>query len=246
MCHVEVLEAPREHVGLGTGTQVTLATVAGLQAFAGGEPLPPEDLARIAGRAARSAVGTYGFKYGGLLMEAGKRRAEALSPLERRLTLPVDWRFVLVVPRAERGLSGEEERRAFEALPPVSHATTTALRALLVDALFPAAECGDFVRFSDALFRYGVASGQCFAARQGGPFANPRVADLVERVRTLGVRGVGQSSWGPTVFALVDNPAAADTLVARLRAHATLCDLIVSRVNNTGARVMRQAAEAQS
>ncbi len=128
-CRIEVLEAPPEHVGLGTGTQLGLSVVAGLHAFArqgAVEPLAPAALAALAGRAARSAIGTYGFVHGGLLVDAGKDSEQSLAPLERRVELPNAWRFVLICPRGERGLSGEAERRAFSDLPPVPRSTTDA------------------------------------------------------------------------------------------------------------------------
>src|SRR5262249_9044132 len=50
-CQIDVTSAPAEHAGLGTGTQLTLAVVAGLHAFAGGEPLTADVLAAWSGRA---------------------------------------------------------------------------------------------------------------------------------------------------------------------------------------------------
>ena len=50
--------------------------------------------------------------------------------------------------------------------------------------------------------------GDYFAPAQGGRYASPAVAAVVARLRARGVRGVGQSSWGPTVFAVVRRPEA--------------------------------------
>lgn len=237
-CTVEILDAPPEHVGLGTGTQLTLAVVAGLDRFRSVEPLDIAELAHLAGRAARSAVGTYGFALGGLLIEPGKLDCEPVAPLEHRIELPDAWRFVLVMPARERGLSGDAERAAFGDLPAVSAETTAALVAELAEELIPAATEGQFDRFSESLYRYGHAAGMCFAARQGGPFASPRVAQLIETIRSLGVRGVGQSSWGPTVFAVLPSEAAADDLVARLRPHLGDEDqALVTAVCRSGARI---------
>jgi beta-RFAP synthase len=216
-CRIEVLEAPPQHVGLGSGTQLALAVVAALNALAGHYTLDAATLAMLSGRAERSAIGTYGFLHGGLLMESGKLPHEAISPLERRVELPTQWQFVLVTPRHERGISGDAERQAFEQLPPVPPDTTAALRTELTERLFPAAQRGDFAAFSESLYRYGHAAGLCFAAAQSGAFATPRVAQLVETIRSLGVRGVGQSSWGPTVFAAVENAAAGESFVGKLR-----------------------------
>jgi beta-RFAP synthase len=241
-CRFEIVEAPAEHVGLGTGTQLALSVVAGLAAIETGETALEafdwNELSAAAGRAARSSVGTYGFALGGLIMEQGKLAGETLGPLEYRVDLPPDWRFVLVVPRRMRGLSGDEERRAFDELPPVPKEVTAALRRELVNELFPAAACGEFERFSQSLYRYGRQAGMLFAAQQGGPFASPEVARLVCAIRELGVRGVGQSSWGPTVFALAASPQAAEELSQRIRPFADPDhSIMTASPNNAGARI---------
>src|SRR5262249_56077258 len=60
-------------------------------------------------------------------------------------------------------------------------------------------------------------AGEPFAAAQGGPYASSEIADLIAEVRRAGVRGVGQSSWGPTVFAVVGDGDSALSLVLRFR-----------------------------
>jgi beta-ribofuranosylaminobenzene 5'-phosphate synthase len=244
-CHVEVIEAPPQHVGLGSGTQLAMAVAAGLATWRSGDWQASPDnlleLVAVAGRAARSGVGTYGFVLGGLIMESGKLASETLAPLEQRVDLAAEWRFVLVLPRHTPGLSGDEERQAFDQLPPVPPETTDRLRRELNDNLFPAARAKDFARFGESLYRYGHAAGECFAARQGGPFASPRLAALVETIRTLGIPGVGQSSWGPTIFAAVDSPSAAEDLIEKLRPHLNPQDTtIIARPNNTGAKIERR------
>ena len=234
-CQIEILNSPPEHAGLGTGTQLELAVTAGLNAFRGGDPLSAAQLAQLSGRGARSAIGTHGFLLGGLLMESGKLPGEVISPLEKRLVLPDVWRFVLIVlPGA--GLAGEAERRAFSSLPSVPPEVTDQLRAEVARQMLPAALDGQFDRFGESLYRFNRQAGKCFAASQGGPYATTQIADLIERLRGEGVRGVGQTSWGPSVFALVEQEAAAHELVRRLS-----CDLppqttcFVTRPANSGA-----------
>ncbi len=242
-CTIEVLHAAPEHVGLGTGTQLALAVAAGLQAFSGGTPLPPEQLAELAGRGERSAIGTHGFAHGGLIVEGGKLPGEAVSPLEERIELPAAWRFVLIWPAGERGLSGEVERTAFRELPPVDEQTTARLRQEVASELLPAAREGSFGRFSESLYRFGHQAGMCFAARQGGPFASSKVERLVQAIRELGVCGVGQSSWGPAIFAVLENEVTAADFVARI--HAQLdpgATLLVTEPNSRGARVTSGSA----
>ena len=221
---LEIQAAPPEHRGLGVGTQLSLAITAGLLQLAE-RPLPtPAELARLAERGARSAVGAYGFVSGGLIVESGKLAGEAFSPLVAQLPLPGAWRFVLLMtpaePHSTAGLSGERETAAFTNLPPVPTEVTAALCRETLLNLIPAAHAADFQRFSAALYRYGQLAGDCFASCQGGLFASRRLADLASTVRRLGVSGVGQSSWGPTLFALVESQAAATRLIVQLSAEA--------------------------
>ncbi len=215
-CHIEIIQAAPEHAGLGTGTQLELAVTAGLHAFVGGAPLPAEQLAALSGRGQRSAIGTHGFLRGGLLIESGKLPGETLSPLEAQVLLPADWRFVLVLRQCHSGLAGEAEQQAFHTLPPVSQATTQQLRSLATDTLLAAAQSADYPAFAESLYRFGHLAGMCFAPIQGGPFANPRIAQLADHIRRLGIPGVGQSSWGPTLFAVLPDPLAAQRLVEQL------------------------------
>jgi len=98
----------------------------------------------------------------------------------------------------------------------------------------------EFERFGDSVYRYGHQAGMCFAARQGGPFASPRIGALVSTIRGLGVRGVGQSSWGPTVFALLPNEAEAEYFSDHIGEHLGNPHTIeIVQPNNTGALIAR-------
>jgi len=200
---IKVVNAPLTHVGLGTGTQLALAVARGISALCGYADPSLKELVRLTNRAQRSAVGSYGFQQGGLIAEAGKLPGESLAPLIARVAIPQQWRMLLITPHDRQGLSGAAEVDAFASLLPVPAETTDRLSRLAFLEMVPAAMESDFEQFSDSVCRYGKLAGECFTSIQGGAFANPQVAGLVETVRKLGVRGVGQSSWGPTVFAFL-------------------------------------------
>ena len=238
-CRIEVTRAPPLHVGLGTGTQLAMAVAAGLNAFCQGPRLEAAELARCVGRGHRSAIGLYGFAFGGLIYESGKARSEDIAPLVDRVEIPPAWRFVLVRPRDDRGLCDDAERDAFAELPPVPRERTELLRQEAEEHLLPATARGDFAEFSESLYHFGYEAGLSFAAKQGGAFAGPRLASLVDWIRARGVSGVGQSSWGPTLFAVVREESAAAELVRGLAARADAGDLelTVAAPNNRGARI---------
>jgi beta-ribofuranosylaminobenzene 5'-phosphate synthase len=239
LVRIRLIESPPEHAGLGTGTQLGLAVAAGLNALFGLPSQTPQELAISAGRGLRSAVGTYGFVHGGLIVDQGKLSGEPISPLDCRLDLPADWRFVLVRPKGLKGLAGEEEAEAMAALPPVPQEVTEELIAEARERLVPAAATGQFDAFARSLHAYGRRAGECFAARQGGPYNGPVLTQLVERIRRLGYEGVGQSSWGPTLFAVAKDTVSAERLAEQVRSGQDAADLelAIAAPCNRGAEI---------
>jgi beta-RFAP synthase len=212
-----VEQAPLEHVGLGMGTQLGLAVgraLAGVWSL----DLDAVALARAVGRGLRSALGVYGFERGGFLVESGKGAADSLASLAARVAFPPAWRLVLATPPGPAGLHGSGEREAFAHLPerPDALAQTDALCRLALLGMLPALAEADLDAFGEALYDFNARVGEIFAPIQGGLFAGPRVAECVEFLRGQGCKGVGQSSWGPTVFAVVGDEDRAANMVRRL------------------------------
>jgi beta-RFAP synthase len=207
-----------EHVGLGTGTQLGLAVARVLAPAYGLDGADAVALARRVGRGARSALGVHGFARGGFLVEGGKRRPDEIAPLVTRAEFPESWRVVLVLPPWGQGLHGAAESRAFDRLGgPHALATTEALCRLVLLGMLPALAEHDLAAFGEALYDFNRRVGEAFRPVQGGTYANPRSAEIVAFVRSQGIWGVGQSSWGPAVFTVVEDPPRADDLGRRLR-----------------------------
>jgi len=228
-----VADGPPEHVGLGVGTALSLAVA---RAVAG--PGPVAELARLTRRGRRSGIGVHGFERGGFLLDAGKTPDDFLPTLHTRLPFPDAWRVVLLRPRVVAGWHGDRERAAFDRPrdPAAARATTDRLTTIAFDELPPALAAGDFAAFADAVYRYNRLAGEPFAADQGGPYAGPEVTSVVETLRSWGVVGVGQSSWGPTVFAFAKDAEDANRLAGRARGQfPNLADVTVTRANNHGA-----------
>jgi predicted sugar kinase len=68
--------------------------------------------------------------------------------------------------------------------------------------LLPAIVEGDLATFSESLYDFNRRAGELFSPVQGGIYAHPRIEGIVKFIRSAGTRAVGQSSWGPTVFAI--------------------------------------------
>jgi beta-RFAP synthase len=215
--HVHVERALPCHKGLGSGTQLALAVGRAL-AEVSGITTTAEELATAVGRTKRSAVGTWTFAGGGLVVEGGRRReGGGVSPLLARIPLPASWRCVVAVPDTVSGISGAAEVDALACLPLVEDRDVEQVAHLVLMGLLPAAAEGDIHVFGSALTAIQTITGRWFAPIQGGTFASSVSADLVQRMIGWGAAGVGQSSWGPTVYGLVEGESAGCQLANRVQ-----------------------------
>jgi beta-ribofuranosylaminobenzene 5'-phosphate synthase len=205
------------HSGLGSGTQLGLAVGRAL-AELHGLTLEPAELARSTGRGKRSAIGTWAFGLGGFIVEGGRRPdSDRIAPLLARFVIPASWRYILAVPSGGRGLSGEEEARAFDRLPLPPPGDAERVAHLVLMELLPALVEEDLPSFGSALTAIQRITGAWFASQQGGVFAPGPTAALIEGMDRWGAVGVGQSSWGPAAYGLAGNAAAAGELARQLR-----------------------------
>jgi beta-RFAP synthase len=239
--HVIVTRAARAHSGLGTGTQLGLAVARALATAWQLGPLDAIELARRVGRGQRSALGVHGFARGGFLVDGGKSERATLAPLIARVDFPEPWRLVLGIPLDLAGTHGADESEAFRRLgsrgAPIE--LTERLCRLVLLGLLPALAERDLPAFGECLYDFNARAGQLFAAEQGGTYSTARAAELVAFVRRQGVRGTGQSSWGPTVFAVTEDQDRAEHLAARLRERfGETSEVLISAAYNGGAEVV--------
>ena len=234
---VRVRQYIPSHRGLGGGTQLGLAVAAGVRRLLELPDTSAADLAAAAGRGQRSAVGAHGFIQGGLIWEKGRAPGESLGQLAARVALPESWRIVLVDTGEQGGLSGKPEVDAFKVLPPVPSGTTERLEQLAEDVILPSAERGALEEFGQGLHDYGRTAGECFAPVQGGAYASSAIARCVRTIRQLGIPGAGQSSWGPTVFAVTESVEKAERLCDSLANNAATANYStqITTANNRGA-----------
>jgi beta-RFAP synthase len=239
--HLVIVHSAPEHAGLGTGTQLGLAVARAVAAASGFGELSTVALAQRVDRGARSALGIHGFAQGGFLVDGGKTASTTVAPLVARLEFPDPWRILVLLLPGEIGRHGEAERQAFQRLheqgTPLG--LTETLCRLVLLGLLPALVERDLSTFGEALYELNVRVGEAFAPIQGGAYASPRIAEVVAFLRREGVRGAGQSSWGPTVFALVCDEEFGHRLARRVRDVFALgaAEVVVTAACNLGATV---------
>ena len=214
---IRVVRALPPHAGLGSGTQLGLSVARALAELHGIQTDAPA-LARAIGRGRRSAVGTWTFEGGGLVVEGGRRRdGNGCGPLLARLPFPPHWRCIVAVPAATSSIHGKEETAALAALPPPPERDVQRVAQLVLTSLLPAVTDDDLHAFGAALTEIQRLTGGWWAPVQGGTFA-PASRHLIDLMTAAGVAGVGQSSWGPAVYGVVGTSEEAARVAAQLRA----------------------------
>jgi beta-ribofuranosylaminobenzene 5'-phosphate synthase len=240
---VIVHDVSPEHAGFGSGTQLGLAVAAAL-ARIGGLTLATPALAAAIGRGARSGIGIGAFDHGGFIVDGGIRNGAESPPVTVHLAFPAAWRILLILDPSRSGLYGDAERAAFAALSPFPDALAGRLCRLVLMSLLPGLAEADFGAVSRATGEIQARLGDYFSAAQNGRFSSPAVAEALAWISAQGVGGIGQSSWGPTGFALFESDAEARRMAERLRdqigARGLALEIVAAR--NAGAEIAGRRA----
>jgi beta-ribofuranosylaminobenzene 5'-phosphate synthase len=239
------------HVGLGSGTQFALATLVAV-ARATDASADVRELAPDLGRGGRSGVGVATFEDGGFVLDAGHPTARfttarpdvgewSVPPVAARHAVPDDWRFLIIVPDAPAGPSGDAEDRSMrsvvESAPP---SPSDRLAGVIARRVLPAVTESSVERFGAAVAEIGRLNGTWYADEQGGVY-RPPAGELVAALDDdPAVYGAGQSSWGPAVYGVTDAERAAAARTAgqdALDAAGVDGRVLVAEGRNRGATV---------
>jgi beta-ribofuranosylaminobenzene 5'-phosphate synthase len=238
---VELRETLPPHAGFGSGTQLALALARAFVALHGIE-VDTVSLARALGRGKRSGIGVAAFDRGGFLVDGGPGRSGP-APLLAHVDFPAAWRVLLVLDLRGAGLHGEEEGNAIARLTPLPQATAAHLAHLLLMRILPALHEADFAPFAAGISELQHILGDHFApAQRGSAYTSPEVAQVVEWLGAQCDAAIGQSSWGPTGFAIFPSQADAERALDRARAAGQVApglDLQIVRGRNHGALLAR-------
>jgi beta-RFAP synthase len=230
---------------LGSGTQLALAVGMAFVRLHG-LPLDAAQVARMLGRGLRSGVGIAGFQRGGLLLDGGPQSDGRPALVTSRLDFPAPWRVLLVLDPSRRGLSGAQERQALATLPPFPREYAAELCHRVLMQVLPGAAGADFPTFAEGLNRMQALLGGYFAPAQGGmAYTSPAVDALMRWIARQADAAVGQSSWGPTAFAILPSDAAAQALLQAAQAAGAVAPGLQLRLvqgRNTGADLQLLAA----
>ena len=242
---IHVKQTITEHTGLGSGTQLALSVAVALARLLNVKATTQE-LSLTMGRMKRTGVGTAVFEHGGFVVDAGKKirngvlDPKSLPPLIFHQPFPEDWKFVVAIPNIKKGLAKAEEKNAFGRLPSMPSEVVGNICWLTMMKLLPSLVERDIENFGAALTRIQVVVGNFFGSVQGGTFSSSTACRTIDFMNDHGAFGVGQSSWGPAIYGLVQGETKANNLKSEVEAF--IMDngggrVFVANANNQGATI---------
>jgi len=237
--NITIETAIPEHVGLGSGTQMSLAIGAALNEFYG-LGLTVREIAAVTDRGLRSGIGIGVFEQGGLVVDGGRGEKTITPPVLAHMDVPDDWRFILVFDQRGQGLHGQQEIQAFKELPPFPQQEAARLCYLLLMQGLPAVAENDIIKFGDVISQLQRSVGEHFSSAQGGVFTSPEVAAAMQWLEQQGAVAIGQTSWGPTGFCAIDGVQLAELIADQARlefAHFDKLSFVVASARNSGGDV---------
>ncbi|NWG09399.1 MAG: hypothetical protein HXX80_03665 [Nitrososphaerales archaeon] len=247
--HIKVLEKYDEHVGLGLGTQLSLATAFSI-AKLHGICVGPKELAKVVGRGGTSGIGVAAFETGGMIVDGGhtfgqdKQKQSFLpssaskappAPIISRLDFPEDWLIVLATPKENQRIHGSLEVELFSKNCPIPISEVQALSHIILMKLLPSVVTKDVAEFGEAV---SLMQGIGFKKIELNLQSN-RVKEVMTVMAETGAYGVGLSSFGPTLYTVVDSikKAKAIAKAAEDGMKETGGVVLITKANNKGAEV---------
>ncbi len=239
----------RQHAGLGSGTQVALATARAICEIYN-RPHSPRELAIMAGRGGTSGIGTGAFEHGGFLIDGGHNfgpgmektvfspsgasRGVQPAPIIVRQDFPRDWNILLAIPNLPPGASGMQEQDIFSQYCPVPREEVQEICHEILMHMIPGIVEHDLDLFARAINRVqdlGFKRVELGLQHKGIPA-------LRKVMLEAGASCAGMSSFGPTLFAIGDSDL--HNVHSAVKEHMELFgggDTIITRARNTGASV---------
>ncbi len=228
-----------EHAGLGSGTQMALAVGTAVSKLFNAD-LSLSAIAKILDRGNRSGIGIGTFAGGGFIVDAGRNSTTEVPPVISQLHFPDSWRFVLVLDKKRQGVHGQQESQAFRKLAKMEESVSANLCRLLLMQILPAIAEEDCSLFGAGVTEVQGMMGEYFKSARSGIYASADVGKALGHLNEQGATGIGQSSWGPTGFALYSSETNAYQALKEVRRYwrgKSDVELMICKVRNQPAMV---------
>jgi len=238
---IEIQQSIPSHVGLGSGTQLSLGISQAMCRLYDLE-LTHSEMGFVVERGGTSGIGIAAFSQGGFIVDGGHAKSEKSSflpssaskgvnppPVIARYDFP-DWDILITIPHCKH-ISGNDEVKLFQTLCPMSITDVQAISHIVLLKLMPSIVENDIVSFGEAIDQIQTLGWKKVEIENQDAI----IRQTMDFLRKNGGHGVGLSSWGPAIFCFGDNlkPLEAKTREFMQRGYCFL-----TRANNSGAMVI--------
>ncbi|MGB9597152.1 MAG: beta-ribofuranosylaminobenzene 5'-phosphate synthase [Candidatus Poribacteria bacterium] len=210
---IEIKENIPSHVGLGSGTQLSLGIAKAVCTLYDLDT-SYQEMAFIVERGGTSGIGVAAFSQGGFIVDGGHefskdKLCEGIKnsflpssaskginppPIIARYDFP-DWDILVTIPNCKH-ISGDDEVRLFQTLCPMPLEDVQAISHIILLKLLPAVVQKDIVSFGEAIdLIQNIGWKKVEIEKQ-----DEIVRQMMAFLRENGGYGVGLSSWGPAIF----------------------------------------------
>lgn len=250
---VEILKAIPRHVGLGSTTQTALSIGYGVSKLFGFN-YSVRELAYRLGRGRDSGIGIAVFESGGFVVDSGRWVGQGIVEPPRsvndlpqpifRFKIPRNWYFLVFIPKGLKGFDERSERKAMDTPTSLPSDIQKELYKLVILHIIPSILRKDIEVFGKAITKLQLIVGEYFSKYQGGIFCCKESEFIVNTMTRYGVAGVGQSSWGPTVYGVVKGREKALRILSKvlrdINSKGYDVEYYVVKARNRGAQVLRR------
>lgn len=243
---INVEEVYPAHVGFGSGTQSSLAAAAAVNELYGlGKSV--RELAFTVKRGGTSGIGVTAFENGGFIVDGGHRFKDkgAFMPSAASKVPPgpvlfredfPEWDIVVAIPN-EKGMHDQEEIETFKKFCPLPIEEVREISHIVLMQMMPAVIEGDIESFGAAVNHVQTVG---FNKRESLIWPD-FVKNIASFMRSRSY-GAGVSSFGPVVYAFVDNKEEGrqlQTEAQKMLDESVGGFAIMTRAKNSGAEISK-------
>jgi beta-ribofuranosylaminobenzene 5'-phosphate synthase len=234
-----------KHLGMGSQTALALGIGTALSKIYGIDDVSLEEMALKLGRGTVTALGTYGFKLGGLILDGGFRtdmKGKMIPPLIFRKDIPENWFFVVCIPKSPIPKILDikyNEDEVLNNLKPMKKEISAELSRLVLMQILPSFLEGDLITFGKALTKFNSRLGGFWSDfQEDAIYCDPIVENGIKLMLEKGAPSACQTCWGPTFYSIVDGEKKANMIQDELRQNMLNVgggDVFYTKSNNRGA-----------
>lgn len=221
-CEIKVNKFIPQHIGLGSGTQLSLS-VGYLVSLFFDLKMTIDEIAVFLKRGKRSGIGIQSFKRGGFAVDLGKKKKSTGTPLELiNLKWPDEWKIILIFQNKKEGVSGNSEIFEFKKvdLLPIKKNNCSELLLKVIPGIMEK----DFKTFCQGIQLIQENMSETFYGDKR-IFASKKIRQLSKNILKNKICGYGQTSWGPTSFIFCENSKKRNELLKSLEKYINLKNL---------------------